>query len=284
MTTVYLGPKGTFSEEAAVAWSGKDGDLVPMSSIPALVRAVESQEATFAVLPIENSIEGAISTTLDLLIHETDLKIQTEIVIPVRLCLIGLPGTSLGQIRTVASHSNPLGQSRQFLERELPGATQVASMSTAAAVQEVVDLGDPTRAAIGTRNAVDHIGGEILASDIQDVATNVTRFVVIGSGEADATGDDKTSVAFTLPEDVPGSLYRAIRPIAEHELQLTKLESRPSKSHLGNYVFLVDFLGHRLDAVAAEALAELEEQCTTFKIFGSYPRFPIESLKAALAP
>ena len=110
------------------------------------------------------------------------------------------------------------------------------------------------------------------------MVTNVTRFVVISYGEAARTGDDKTSVAFTLPEDVPGSLYRSIRPIAEHELQLTKLESRPSKTHLGNYVFLVDFLGHRQDPVAAEALRELEAQCTTFKIFGSYPRFPIESL------
>jgi prephenate dehydratase len=278
MTTAYLGPKGTFSEEAAIAWAGADGDLVPMPSIPELVRAVESRESQYAVLPIENSIEGAISTTLDLLIHETDLKIQAEIVIPVRLFLIGLPGASIGQIKTVASHSNPLGQSRQFLDRTLPGVTQVAALSTAAAVQDVVDERDPSRAAIGTRTAVDQIGGEILAADIQDVATNVTRFVVIAFGEAGRTGDDKTSVAFTLPEDVPGSLYRAIRPIAEHELQLTKLESRPSKSHLGNYVFLVDFLGHRLDPVAAQALAELEDQCTTFKIFGSYPRFPIESL------
>jgi len=278
MTTAYLGPKGTFSEDAAIAWAGVDGDLVPMPSIPALVRAVESRETKYAVLPIENSIEGAISTTLDLLIHETDLKIQAEIVIPVRLYLIGLPGTTIDQITTVASHSNPLGQSRQFLERNLPGVTQVAAMSTAAAVQEVVDGGDPSRAAIGTRTAVDQIGGVILASDIQDVVTNVTRFVVIAYGEAERTGDDKTSVAFTLPEDVPGSLYQAIGPIAEHKLQLTKLESRPSKSHLGNYVFLVDFLGHRLDPVAAQALAELEVQCTTFKIFGSYPRFPIESL------
>lgn len=278
MTTAYLGPKGTFSEEAAIAWAGADGDHIPMPSIPALVRAVESRETDDAVMPIENSIEGAISTTLDLLIHETNLNIQAEVVIPVRLCLIGLPGTSLDQIRTVTSHSNPLGQSRQFLERKLPGVTQVAAMSTAAAVQEVVDLGDPTRAAIGTRNAVEQIGGEILVSDIQDVATNVTRFVVVGFGEAAPTGDDKTSVAYTLPEDVPGSLYRSIRPIAEHKLQLTKLESRPSKSHLGNYVFLVDFLGHRSDPVVAEALREVEEQCTTFKIFGSYPRFPTETL------
>ena len=143
MTTAYLGPKGTFSEDAAIAWAGIDGGLMPMPSIPALVRAVESRESEFAVLPIENSIEGAISTTLDLLIHETDLKIRAEIVIPVRLFLIGLPGSTMSQIKTVASHSNPLGQSRQFLERTLPGVTQVAAMSTAAAVQEVVDCGDP---------------------------------------------------------------------------------------------------------------------------------------------
>ena len=153
-----------------------------------------SQNSPFC--QIENSIEGAISTTLDLLIHETDLKIRAEIVIPVRLFLIGLPGSTMSEIKTVTSHSNPLGQSRQFLERTLPGVTQVAAMSTAAAVQEVVDGGDPSRAAIGARRtAVDQIGGVILAADIQDVVTNVTRFVVISYGEAARTGDDETSIA-----------------------------------------------------------------------------------------
>jgi prephenate dehydratase len=281
MTTAFLGPRGTFSEDAAVQWAGSDGDLLPMQSIPALVAAVENAEADDAVLPLENSIEGSISATLDLLIHETDLPIVAELVIPVRLCLIGLPGAALDQIKTVSSHSNPLGQSRRFLERTLPGVTQVAAMSTAAAVQDVIESGDLTRAAIGTFSAIDRFGGEVLASDIQDVQTNVTRFAVLSRTEAAPTGDDKTSVAFTVVEDVPGSLLKAMTPLADHGLQLTKVESRPSKSHLGNYVFLVDFLGHKADAQTAQALADFRAECLWLKVFGSYPRVPLETLAFA---
>lgn len=281
MTTAFLGPRGTFSEDAAVAFAGPDADLLPLPTIAALVAAVERGEADHAVLPLENSIEGSISASLDLLIHETNLPIVKELVIPVRLYLIGVPGATLDRIQSVSSHSNPLGQSRRFLERTLPDATQSAALSTAVAVQEVVEGRDPTRAAIGTRSAVDLFGGEVLAEDIQDVSTNVTRFAVIGREPAHATGDDKTSIAYTLPEDVPGCLYRSMAPLAEHGMQLTKLESRPSKSHLGNYVFLIDFLGHRDDPETAAALAELEAQCLTFKVLGSYPRFPLESLAHA---
>ncbi|HRA48439.1 MAG TPA: prephenate dehydratase domain-containing protein, partial [Thermomicrobiales bacterium] len=214
-----------------------------------------------------------------LLIHETDLKIIAELVIPVRLFLIGLPGATIEQIQTVSSHSNPLGQSRRFQERNLPGVTQVAAMSTAAAVQEMLAMRDPTRAAIGTLAAVTQIGGQILAADIQDVATNVTRFVVIGKTAAAPTGDDKTSVAVTLQEDLPGSLHKSMVPLAAHNRQLTKLESRPSKTHLGNYYFLIDMLGHQDDPETSAALAGLRDVSLTMKVFGSYPRFPIESLK-----
>src|SRR5215210_5503140 len=120
MTTAFLGPRGTFSEDAALSYAGAEGDLLAMASIPALVAAVETGLATDAVLPIENSIEGSISTTLDLLIHETALKIKAELVVPVRLFLITVPGTTLAEIKVISSHSNPLGQSRRFLERCLP--------------------------------------------------------------------------------------------------------------------------------------------------------------------
>lgn len=281
MTTAFLGPRGTFSEDAAVAFAGSDANLLPLPTIAGLVAAVERGEADHAVLPLENSIEGSISASLDLLIHETELPIVAELVIPVRLFLIGVPGATLEQIRTVSSHSNPLGQSRRFLERALPEAEQVAAMSTAAAVQDVIERGDPTRAAIGTHAAVVLFGGEVLAQDIQDVSTNVTRFAVIGRVPAPRTGDDKTTIAYTLPENMPGSLYRSLAPIANHGLQLTKLETRPSKSHLGNYVFLLDFLGHKDDSTTAAALAEVEAQSLSFKILGSYPRFPLESLAVA---
>lgn len=278
MVTAFLGPRGTFSEDAAISYAGKDGDLLAMGSIPALVAAVETGLASDAVLPIENSIEGSISTTLDLLIHETELRIKAELVVPVRLYLITVPGATLNDIQVVTSHSNPLGQSRRFLERCLPGATQVAALSTAAAVQQVMEQGDRTRAAIGTLSASNLFQGQILAHDIQDVQTNVTRFVVLGQHDPPPSGDDKTSIAFLLKQDVPGALFRALKPLAEHTIQMTKIESRPSKSHLGEYVFLADFLGHRADPIIAEALDVIGEECSTLKVFGSYPRFPLERL------
>jgi prephenate dehydratase len=278
MVTAFLGPRGTFSEDAAINYAGTEGELLAMGSIPALVAAVETGLATDAVLPIENSIEGSISTTLDLLIHETELRIKAELVVPVRLYLITVPGATLGNIRVITSHSNPLGQSRRFLDRCLPGATQVASLSTAAAVQEVMEAGDSSRAAIGTLSAANLFGGQILAHDIQDVQTNVTRFVVLGQEDPPPSGDDKTSIAFLLKKDVPGALFRALKPLAEHTIQMTKIESRPSKSHLGEYVFLADFLGHRAEPITAEALDVIGEECSMLKVFGSYPRFPLERL------
>ncbi len=280
MTTAFLGPRGTFSEDAALSYAGADGELLAMGSIPALVAAVETGLAADAVLPIENSIEGSISTTLDLLIHETDLKIKAELVVPVRLYLITVPGATLNDIKLVASHSNPLGQSRRFLERCLPAATQVASLSTAAAVQEMMEAGDRSRAAIGTLSAANLFGGQILAHDLQDVQTNVTRFVVLGGEDLPPSGDDKTSIAFLLKRDVPGALFKVMKPLAEHTIQMTKVESRPSKSHLGDYIFLADFLGHRADPVITDALNVIAEECAMLKVFGSYPRFPLERLAA----
>ena len=281
MVTAFLGPRGTFSEDAALSYAGPESELLPMASIPALVAAVETGLATNAVLPVENSIEGAVSTTLDLLIHETNLSIIAELVVPVRLYLITVPGASLEDISVVMSHSNPLGQSRRFLERCLPKATQIAALSTAAAVQDVIETGDPTRAAIGTLSAATQFGGQILARDIQDQQTNVTRFVALAGTRAAATGDDKTSIAFLLKANVPGALFKVLRPFADSGIQLTKLESRPSRTEILEYVFLCDFLGHRDDPVIAAALSAIAKECSMLKVFGSYPRYPLESLALA---
>ena len=279
MATAFLGPRGTFSEDAALGHAGETGDLLPFASIPALTAAVETGLATEAVLPIENSIEGSISTTLDLLIHETPLKIMAELVLPVRLCLITLPEAELADIKVVKSHPNPFGQSRRFLDRCLPKAEQVAALSTAAAVEEVATGADRAVAAIGTARSAQLFGAKVLAHDIQDVRTNVTRFVVLGREDAAPTGDDKTSLGFTVKADVPGALHKVLTPFAEEVIQLTKVESRPTKAYLGDYVFLADFLGHRTDPPIARALARIEEWCGVLKVFGSYPRFPLETLR-----
>lgn len=280
MATAYLGPKGTFSEDAALAYAGSEADLIPLGSFPALTAAVETGLAGDAVLPVENSIEGSIHTTLDLLIHETSLRIKAELVIPVRLFLITTPGATLAGIQTVTTQANPLGQSRRFLERVLPNARQVPALSTAAAVQQVVESGDKSIAAIGTERSAALFGGSILARDIQDVKTNATRFVVVGASDSPPTGKDKTSVAFTMDADVPGSLHATLTPFAKAGVQLTKIESRPTKAWLGEYVFLVDFLGHREDPRIAPILDELRDYCATFKVLGSYPQFPLESFRS----
>lgn len=278
MATAYLGPRGTFSEDAALLYAGEQAELIDFSTIPALTAAVETGLAHEAILPIENSIEGSISSTLDLLIHETPLKIKAEFVLPVRLFLITVPGTALSDIKRVSSHPNPLGQSRRFLERCLPNAEKVAALSTASAVEEMIATGDHTRAAIGTERSAAMFGGTILAHDVQDVRTNVTRFVILGPKDAEPTGDDKTSIGYTITADVPGTLHASISPFAKSAIQLTKIESRPTKAWLGEYVFLIDMIGHRTEPKIAAALKEVGEITAELKIFGSYPRFPLETL------
>jgi prephenate dehydratase len=281
MTTAFLGPRGTFSEDAALLRTGPD-NLISFTSFPALVSAVETGLADEAVLPIENSIEGAISTTLDLLIHETALRIVGELAVPVRHFLITRPNVKLEEIRMVTSHPQPLGQCRRFLDRCLPGVEQVAALSTSTAVREVVEGEDDRRAAIGTLRAAELYGGTVLARDIQDARLNVTRFVVLAPHDALPTGDDKTSLGFTIKENIPGALHAVLGEFARESIQLTKIENRPTKGWLGEYVFLIDFEGHRLDPKIAEVLDRVVAMCAMVKIFGSYPRFPLESLRASL--
>ena len=284
MTTAFLGPRGTFSEEAAIQFAGPDAEFLAFASFPALVSAVETGLADAAVLPIENSIEGAVSTTLDLLIHETTLKIAAESVVQVRHFLVTSPGVDLTTISRVTSHPQALGQCRRFLERCLPGVDQVASLSTAGAVEAVVAAADPSQAAIGPLRAAELYGGAILAHDIQDNRANVTRFVVLRLDDSAPTGDDKTSIGFTLKANVPGALHAVLGVLADENLQMTKIESRPNKSWLGEYVFLIDLEGHASDPPVARALERIRQSCDMMKVFGSYPRYQLESLADALAP
>ena len=283
MATAFLGPRGSFSEEAALLRAETD-QLVAFSSFPALVSAVETGLADEAVLPIENSIEGAVSTTLDLLIHETALRIAGELALPVRHFLVTRPGVRLEDVRVVTSHPQALGQCRRFLDRCLPGVEQEAALSTSGAVKDVAEGDDDHRAGIGTARAAELYGGAILAHDIQDVHTNVTRFVVLAREDAPPTGNDKTSLAFRVQENVPGALHAILAELAVENLQMTKIESRPSKGWLGDYVFLIDFEGHRQDERVARVLDNIRDRCSILKIFGSYPRFPLESVRDAIDP
>ncbi|MDQ3613335.1 MAG: prephenate dehydratase [Chloroflexota bacterium] len=279
MSVAFLGPRGTNSEEAAIVYAGADSAMIGFASILALTEAVETGLADVAILPIENSIEGAVSTTHDLLIHETGLRIAHEVVVPIRHALVTLDGVKLEEIRTVVSHPQALGQSRRFLDRCLPQAEQVAALSTAGAVKETVEGSDRTRAAIGPARSQELYGGVVLAHDIQDIRSNLTRFVVLAREDAQPTGDDKTSIGLTVKANVPGALEQVIGPIAKAGLQMTRLESRPTKGWLGDYVFLIDFEGHRSEQRVIDVLEQIEKPAAMMKVFGSYPRFPIENLR-----
>lgn len=279
MRIAYLGPEGTFSEEAALTQARRDdATLVPFSSIPALVSAVETGLTERAMLPIENSLEGSVSFTLDLLIHETDLKIRNELVVPVRNNLVVVPGTKLEQIKSVTSHPQPFGQCRRFLERCLPNVDKVAALSTAAAVSTVIQAGDSSQAAIGTLRAAELYGGEVLARDIQDNRSNVTRFFLLARHDAEPTGFDRTSFCFNVKQNIPGAVHEVLTELATSDIQMTKIESRPTKSVLGDYTFLVDVEGHRKDPIIAEALERIRERTARLKVFGSYPRFELNAI------
>lgn len=276
MRVAFLGPQGTYSEEAALMFGGPEADLVACNGMPAVVASVEAGETDAGVLPVENAIEGPVSVSLDLLIHETDLRLCREVVVPIQHVLVGQEGAPLDGIRTVMSHPQALAQCRLFLEREMPQAEQVAWMSTGGAIEEAANAHDPAVAAIGPEQAQRRYGGAVIARDIQDVRNNLTRFMALSHQDAEPTGDDKTFIAFKTDKDEPGSLFRMLEPFARAKLQLTNIITRPSKGWLSEYVFLFEFLGHRKDPVVADVLEEVERAAQWFKIIGSCPRFPVE--------
>jgi len=267
----YLGPPGTFTEEAALLYNEK-AQLIPFSSIPAVAAAVDTGIAEEGVVAIENSLEGSVTETLDLLIHESKLLIRHELVLPIEHHLLIKPGTEPPQIEVIFSHPQALAQCRRFIERCFPKAQMVAALSTAAAVEQMMSSSLPA-AAIGTQRAARLYEAQILARNIQDRFPNVTRFVVLAPEDHPATGRDKTSLCFSFAEDHPGLLYGVLKEFAERSINLTKVESRPSKESLGKYIFLVDLEGHRQDNLINEVLTRVEAKTSLFKVLGSYPRY-----------
>jgi prephenate dehydratase len=265
----YLGPEGTFSEMAMREYI-RSLDLEPVSftSIPVAVLAVHEDTVTEAVVPVENSLEGAVNTTLDLLAHEVDLMIKHEIVIPVSHCLLGKSEVTLEEIEIVYSHPQAVGQCMRFIRQYLPQATIQFTNSTAEGAQKAA--GHPTAAAIGMRRAADLYGLSVLQNNIHDINGNCTRFLVLGKTDHLPTGADKTSLLVSVP-DTPGSLYIMLGEFASRGINLQKIESRPSKQILGEYIFFVDVNGHRSDPVMQKAIKAVRNQSFYIKILGSYP-------------
>jgi prephenate dehydratase len=224
------------------------------------------------VVAIENSIEGSVTDTVDLLIHESRLVTRRELVLPIEHHLLGKPGIDVIKVKVIFSHPQALAQCRRFIERCFPKVDVVAALSTAAAVEEMMASSQPA-AAIGTERAAQIYGAVSLAKGIQDQASNVTRFVVLAHQDHPPTGFDKTSLCFSFAEDQPGVLCSVLWEFAERNINLAKVESRPSKESLGRYIFLVDLEGHREDPVVSEALAGVQKKTSLFKIMGSYPRY-----------
>ncbi|MEE8173976.1 MAG: prephenate dehydratase [Dehalococcoidia bacterium] len=267
----YLGPAGTFTEEAALAYDEK-AELIPFSSIPAVASAVDTGMADEGVVAIENSLEGSVTDTLDLLIHESKVLILRELILPIEHHLLVRPGTQAAEIKNIFSHPQALAQCRRFLERCFPKVQLVSALSTARAVEDMM-ASDAASAAIGTRRAAALYGAEILAEGIQDQASNVTRFVVLAPVDHPATGCDKTSLCFSFADDSPGLLCSVLQEFAQRDINLAKVESRPSRESFGRYIFLVDLEGHRQDPVIAEALERVRAKAAVLKILGSYPRY-----------
>lgn len=224
------------------------------------------------MVAIENSIEGSVTDTLDLLIHESRVLIKKELVLPIEHQLLAKPGTEVSDVKVIFSHPQALGQCRNFIERCFPKVDVVAALSNAAAVEEMMASSHPA-AAVGTARAAEIYGAETLARAIQDRASNVTRFVVLAATDHPATGLDKTSLCFSFAEDRPGVLGDVLQEFAQRNINLSKLESRPSKESLGKYIFLVDLEGHRGEPIVSEALERVREKTALFRVFGSYPRY-----------
>ena len=269
----YLGPQGTYTEQAALDYN-PTAELLPYGSIPAAIAAAGSGEADEAIAPIENSIEGVVTYTVDLLIHESPLKIKSEVIVPIHHCLLTHPDARIEDIRVVYSHPQAIAQCRGYLNRHLPNAEHIASLSTAGAVEDMNASRYPA-AAISSRRAAELFDAHIVESNISDIPNNRTRFVALGKSDAEPTGDDKTSVCFDFAEDLPGVLYRTLGELATREINMLKIESRPDRKSMGRYVFLIDMDGHRSDAVVAEAIAAMRKMTSMFKILGSYPKASI---------
>jgi len=272
----FLGPEGTFTWGAVLQYDPK-ADPRPFPTMPEVATAVVSGVVEEGMFPIENSLEGPVTPTMDILTHGDDgLLIRGELVLPIVHCLMVKSGTQVAQIQVIYSHPQALGQCREYLETNFPHARQVASLSTVAAVEDMKES-IPFAAAISPKRAAELHGVVILAEGIQDDSSNATRFVVLGKNDHPPTGNDKTSLCFSFEGNVgeeAGLLYGALGEFALRRISLTKVESRPAKHSLGQYIFLVDCIGHREDLVVKKAIEALASRVAMLKVLGSYPKFP----------
>lgn len=267
----YLGPQGTFSEEAAEkVFENKEHKKQDFGTIAEILDAVADGTIDDAVVPVESSLEGAVTATLDVLAGELDLQIKGEAVLQITENLLAKKGTQLSEIIAVYSHPQAIGQCRNFLSKELPKAEIRHTNSTASAAREVLES-TGKYAAIASLAAAKAYDLEVISPGIQDNGGNVTRFLDISKNYHIKTGDDKTSIVFST-EDKPGSLYGILDIFNLWDINMTRIESRPAKSQLGRYIFFVDIQGHIEDENVRDALMMVKRKTSYYKFLGSYPR------------
>jgi prephenate dehydratase len=267
----YLGPPGTFTEEALQAHlPGAFSRTVPYSDVPAVLLAVQARAVDSGIVPIENSIEGSVNVTLDTLAFETDLLIEAEIVHPISQQLLARRGVRRMDISGIVSHPQATAQCRRYLSENFPAVRVTAANSTAEAAQ-IVSKSDEPLAAIATGLAADLYGLEVLARDVEDFPHNATRFIVAGRKAQARTGSDKTSMVCFIQANRPGSLLEILTEFASRGINLTKIESRPTRKVLGEYFFFIDVEGHRDDDGVGDAIESLRGKLRELKLLGSYP-------------
>ena len=278
LRVAFLGPAGTYTEEALLASAPGDVEPEPRSTIYETVMAVQHGETDRAVVPIENSLEGGVAATLDALAGEADrVRISAEVVHPIHHHLIAGRDLSLEAVERVLSHPQATAQCARFLRERLPGAERVAATSTAEAVRRVGGSAEPW-AALGSALSAELYGGTVLAERVEDHPDNLTRFVWLAPAAGEAPRPDgpaKTSVVFWgFNDSSPGALMTVLREFSDRDINLTKIESRPRRVRLGHYMFFCDLEGHERDKPVTEALGALRERVETLRVLGSYPAAP----------
>jgi chorismate mutase/prephenate dehydratase len=264
----FQGERGAYSESAVYTFFGASVEVKPCRDLAEVFENVDKQETQYGVVPVENSLEGSVNQTYDLfLVH--DLKVCGEIILRVSHCLIANPSTSLEAIKAVYSHPQALAQCRNFLERL--GRELIPTYDTAGSVKMLKEKGLKDAAAVASERAAELYGMKILAREIEDNPANYTRFFVLSKEDSPVTGRDKTSIIFSAAH-TPGSLYTALGEFAKRNINLTRIESRPTKQKPWEYNFYLDFEGHRGEGRCAEALKALEKSAAFVKILGSYAR------------
>lgn len=262
----YLGPVGTFSQQAVLKHFGNAVEALAENDIDACFQAVETGRADFAVVPTENSTEGAIGRTLDLIVA-TPVKICGEVMLPIHQTLMRKHG-GLGGIHRVYGHAQSLAQCQQWLARHLPNAERIAVVSNSDGARRAA--AEPDAATLGSAAAAELYGLEVVEERVEDEASNTTRFLVLGRSDAAPSGCDKTSLVMGA-KNQPGAVVKLLQPLADAGISMSRLESRPARSGNWEYLFFVVCEGHREDAALAAALAEIESRAAFLKILGSYP-------------